>query len=77
MALKFSDLPLELLPIIFAHLIKPHHLALACLVNKPFQTFAVPWLYSHVSIYSWHKEGKIKVGMFNGMYEVFETVFTR
>ncbi|KIJ91199.1 hypothetical protein K443DRAFT_115368 [Laccaria amethystina LaAM-08-1] len=58
---KFSDLPLELLPIILVHLIKPHHLASACLVNKLFHTFAVPWLYNHVSIYSWHKEGKTKV----------------
>lgn len=58
---KFSDLPLELLPIILVNLLKPHHLALACLVNKSFHTFAVPWLYNHVSIYSWHREGKIKV----------------
>lgn len=74
---KFSDLPLELLPITLVNLLKPHHLASACLVNKSFHTFAVPWLYNHVSIYSWHREGKIKVGMFNGMYIVFKTVFTR
>ena len=57
----FLDLPLEILPEIFSHIVKPQHLAYLCLVNNSFRTFAVSKLYERVSIYSWHKEGKSKV----------------
>ena len=56
----FLDLPLEILPEIFNHVVKPQHLASLCLVNNSFRTFAVCKLYERVSIYSWHKEGKTK-----------------
>ena len=57
----FQDLPLEILPEIFNHIVKPQHLASLCLVNNSFRTFAVRRLYERVFIYSWHKEGKTKV----------------
>ena len=58
---QFNDLPLELLPVVVQHLLRPSHLATACLVNKAFYTFAVPLLYERVFISAWHKEGKAKV----------------
>ncbi|KAF8902526.1 hypothetical protein CPB84DRAFT_1814867 [Gymnopilus junonius] len=57
----FLDLPIELLPEILEHVIKPQHLASACLVDKTFRSFATPRLYDRISIYSWHREGKVKV----------------
>ncbi|EAU85752.2 hypothetical protein CC1G_04969 [Coprinopsis cinerea okayama7 len=57
----FLDLPVEILPLILAYLPKPQHLANASLVNSTFKSFAIPRLYSRVSIYSWHKGGKVKV----------------
>ena len=57
----FSDLPLEILPVILSHLQRPHHLFSTCLVNQTFLQFAVPKLYDTVYIYSWQKEVKTKV----------------
>ena len=59
---RFLDLPIELLPAILRHIIKPHHLALCCLVNKSFSLFAIPQLYECIYIYAWHKHAKVKVG---------------
>jgi hypothetical protein len=58
--MAFLDLPLEILPEIFGHIVKPEHFATLCLVNNSFRTFAVCKLYERVSIYSWHKDGKTK-----------------
>lgn len=58
--MQFLDLPLELLPEIVQCIVKPHHLAQLCLVNKTFHLFAAPRLYERVYIYSWHREGKNK-----------------
>lgn len=69
----FADLPLEILPEILAHIVKPQHLALICLVNTTFQTFATPRLYERISIYSWHREGKIKVSEKQGRVSVVPT----
>ncbi|KAF8580095.1 hypothetical protein K439DRAFT_1637353 [Ramaria rubella] len=59
--LRFLDLPLELLPVILQNILKPHHLALCCLVNKAFASFSTPQLYRRIFIYAWHKQGKLKV----------------
>ncbi|PPR07496.1 hypothetical protein CVT26_013465 [Gymnopilus dilepis] len=59
--MQFLDLPIELLPEILKYVVKPQHLASACLVNKAFRTFATTRLYERIFIYSWHKEGKAKV----------------
>lgn len=57
----FLDLlPLEILLEIVSHIVKPQHLACLCLVNNSFRTFAVCKLYERVSIFSWHKEAKVK-----------------
>ncbi|KAI0357708.1 hypothetical protein OH77DRAFT_1494614 [Trametes cingulata] len=58
---QFEDLPVELLPLIMQHVVRPSHLATLCLVNKTFYGFAVPLLYERVFIYAWHREGKAKV----------------
>ncbi len=58
---QFADLPLELLPAIIQHVVKPSHLAAVCLVDHRFYEFAIPLLYERVFIYAWHKEGKAKV----------------
>ncbi|KAI0366515.1 hypothetical protein BV20DRAFT_640211 [Pilatotrama ljubarskyi] len=58
---QFSDLPVELLPLVVQHIVRPSHLATLCLVNKTFYTFAVPQLYERVFMHAWHKEGKAKV----------------
>ncbi|KDR77013.1 hypothetical protein GALMADRAFT_225165 [Galerina marginata CBS 339.88] len=57
----FLDLPVEILPEILHHVIKPQHLRAMCMVNQTFRSFATPRLYERVSIYSWHKDGKVKV----------------
>lgn len=57
----FLDLPLEILPEVLAFVVKPQHLWATCLVNSNFRAFATPRLYERISIYSWHKESKIKV----------------
>ena len=56
----FNDLPVELLPLVVSHIVRPSSLATLCLVNKTFYTVAVPLLYERVFIYAWHKEGKAK-----------------
>ena len=56
-SMEFLDLPPEILPEIFSHIVMPHHLASLCLVNNTFQTFAVCELYKEVS---WHKEETTK-----------------
>lgn len=58
---QFLDLPLEILPVIFENILKPHHITTICLVNKTFHEFAIPRLYDRASIYSWQREGKTKV----------------
>ncbi|KAF9011769.1 hypothetical protein BDQ17DRAFT_1344798 [Cyathus striatus] len=58
---EFTNLPLELLPCVLYHLQKSHHLTSTCLVSKIFYQFSVPELYRRASIYSWHREAKIKV----------------
>lgn len=55
------DLPLELLPEILRHLPRVHHLTKTALVNHLFYQATIPELYKRASIYSWHKEGKLKV----------------
>ncbi|KAF8510199.1 hypothetical protein BU17DRAFT_55597 [Hysterangium stoloniferum] len=59
--ISFLDLPTDLLPLILQHIIKPHHLAKCCLVNRAFHSFTVPLLYERIFIYAWHKDGKTKV----------------
>ena len=54
------DLPLEILPEIFSHIVMPRHLASLYLMNNAFRTFAVCELYKQVSIYSRHKEETTK-----------------
>ncbi|KZT64234.1 hypothetical protein DAEQUDRAFT_732903 [Daedalea quercina L-15889] len=61
MSQTFLDLPLELLPVIMQQFVRPSHFAALCLVNKPFYTFAVPYLYERAFIYAWNKEAKAKV----------------
>ena len=58
---QFTDLPVELLPIVVQHIVRPSHLAAVCLVNQSFHTFTAPLLYERIFIYAWHKEGKAKV----------------
>lgn len=55
------DLPPELLPEILRHLPKVHHLTRTALVDHLFYQATIPELYKRASIYSWHKEGKLKV----------------
>ncbi len=57
----FNDLPLELLTNILGHLVRPHHLTLACRVDKTFYTFGIQFLYVRVHIASWHKNPKYRV----------------
>ncbi|KAF8888870.1 hypothetical protein BD779DRAFT_435746 [Infundibulicybe gibba] len=58
---KFLDLPLDLLPAILSHLVKPHHLTQACTVNRAFYGYSAPLLYERVFVYAWQKEGKTRV----------------
>jgi hypothetical protein len=58
---QLLDLPLELLPLIIQHLVKPSYLASVCLVNHAFHAFAVPILYERLVIYPWYKDAKLKV----------------
>ncbi|KAJ2933813.1 hypothetical protein H1R20_g3261, partial [Candolleomyces eurysporus] len=57
----FLDLPIDLLPCVLSFVVKANHLAAAAVVDKTWNVFATPLLYERVSIYSWHKEGKVKV----------------
>ncbi|CAK5282490.1 unnamed protein product [Mycena citricolor] len=59
--MNFTDLPLDILPHILIHLVRPQHLANACLVNRSFYAFGIPFLYHRATIYSWHKAWKDKV----------------
>jgi hypothetical protein len=59
---QFQDLPVELLADICSAILKPSLLVSVCTVNKAFSAFATPRLYERVYVYSWHKEGKVKVG---------------
>ncbi|KAL5514673.1 hypothetical protein ACEPAG_1989 [Sanghuangporus baumii] len=54
----FIDLPVELLPLIIQHVLRPSHLAQICLVNKDFHKSTVPLLYERPAIYAWHREAK-------------------
>lgn len=58
---RFSQLPLELLPSILDHFLRPSQIASVCLVNSSFYAFAVQDLYRRAFIYAWHKDGKTKV----------------
>ncbi|KAG1737583.1 uncharacterized protein EDB91DRAFT_1290700 [Suillus paluster] len=58
---EFIDIPLELLPVIFDSVVRPHHLTSLCLVNKSFNEFAIPRLYQRVYIYAWHTEATSKI----------------
>ena len=62
---RFNDLPLELLPMVIQHVVRPSHLAAVCLVNRPFYMFTITLLYERVFIYAWHKEGKTKASCDN------------
>ncbi|KAH0578581.1 hypothetical protein J132_02009 [Termitomyces sp. J132] len=57
----FLDLPVDILPLILSFIVRPQHLASNSLVNKTFQSFAIPRLYERVSLYAWQREGKTKV----------------
>ncbi|KAF8152989.1 hypothetical protein B0H34DRAFT_87411 [Crassisporium funariophilum] len=59
--MQLMDLPMDILPEVIDHIIKPQHLASICLVSNAFRAFATNRLYERVSIYAWHKEGKVKV----------------
>lgn len=58
---SFTDLPIELLPLVVEHIFRPSYLAKFCLVNRVFQRFATPLLYQQLFIYAWHKDAKAKV----------------
>ena len=58
----FNDLPLEIIPLIVQHIVRPQHLAEICLVDKVFYSAAIPILYERTTIFAWHKNAKTKVG---------------
>lgn len=58
---QLLDIPLELLVDIFNFVLKPHQIAVLCLVNKVFNQFATPFLYRHIYIFPWYKDSKSKV----------------
>ncbi|KAH7928874.1 hypothetical protein BV22DRAFT_1146203 [Leucogyrophana mollusca] len=70
---QFLDLPLELLPLVFSHVVRPQHLAVLCLVNRSFHTFALPRLYQRVFIYAWHKKLKY-IGCLRKIALLFRTL---
>ena len=57
----FRDLPLDLLPLIFANLLEPAHISSLCLINHAFYTYAAPALYERIFIYPWQKSSKLRV----------------
>ena len=59
----FKDLPLEIIPLIVRHVVRPQHLAQICLVDKAFYSAAIPLLYERTSVFAWHKNAKTKVGI--------------
>jgi hypothetical protein len=56
-----GDLPVELLPLILTHLLRPQDLVECCLVNSLFYYFSTPLLYEWIYVYPWRKGGKEKV----------------
>ncbi|KZT26140.1 hypothetical protein NEOLEDRAFT_1155981 [Neolentinus lepideus HHB14362 ss-1] len=58
---SFSELPIELLSVIFQFIVKPSHFTTLCLVNTSFRDLAVPLLYESAYVYPWHNESKLKV----------------
>ncbi|KAL5520814.1 hypothetical protein ACEPAF_2817 [Sanghuangporus sanghuang] len=54
----FVDLPVEVLPLIIQHVLRPSHLVQLCLVNKDFHESTVPVLYERPAIYAWYREAK-------------------
>ena len=59
--LLFEELPVDIVPVVISHLIRPQHLASASRVCKLFHEAALPSLYFEVSIYPWHRDPKAKV----------------
>ncbi|OCB90530.1 hypothetical protein A7U60_g2264 [Sanghuangporus baumii] len=59
----FVDLPVEVLPLIIQHVLRPSHLVQLCLVNKDFHESTVPVLYERPAIYAWYREAKNRVGI--------------
>lgn len=57
----FVDLPLDVIPIILQHIVKPNQLAANRLVNKSFEAFAAPRLFEQIFIFAWHKDAKTRV----------------
>ncbi|KZV67676.1 hypothetical protein PENSPDRAFT_611087 [Peniophora sp. CONT] len=57
----FSDLPVDLLPLILEQILKASHLGQICLVNKVFYEFSVSQLYSRIIIRHWYHDVKSKV----------------
>src|SRR5882762_1499700 len=62
---RFVDLPIDLLPVILQHVVRPNHLAMSRLVNRQFNAFAAPRLFEQILIYAWHKNAKSRVNDFN------------
>lgn len=58
---RFEHLPIELLPLMVAHLQSPEHLTSPCLVSRTFYHFSVPILYKRIAIFPWHKFSKFRV----------------
>jgi hypothetical protein len=58
---RFVDVPLELIPVILQHVVKPNHLAASRLVNRSFNEFAAPRLFEQIFIFAWHKAAKARV----------------
>lgn len=61
---SFVDLPIDLLPIILRHIVRPNHLAANRLVNRSFDAFAAPRLFEEILIFAWHKDAKSRVNDF-------------
>jgi hypothetical protein len=55
----FDELPLEILPLVIEKIRRVHALAQACLVNKTFHMFVVPFLYRQICVFSWHGKQKV------------------
>jgi hypothetical protein len=66
----FSDLPLELLPLIVRHVLKASQLARLCLVSKSFYEFTTPVLYDRIIIRPWYQNVKGKVSI-EAVYSAF------
>lgn len=53
-------LPIELLPEILQHILKPQRLATLSLVSRTFYIFAAELLYERIHIYPWYRSAKLK-----------------